>query len=246
MVTMQPVQMDLIKLLFNFTQGAQLIDQLKVFWSNYIKVQGKLLMQGINPEKGSSIVQCVKNLIDFKILTDNLLSEGFSSQEDLKNSQREAFNQVLNVEIQSDSSAHYLSIFIHKIMQKDNMLSKNRSLMNEIKQVPFQVIINIFRLIASKDIFENFFSKYLGERLLHRKSSSIDREHELVGLLKKECGQQFFSRVEQMFKDITISEEIHRNYNQGDPRKRKKQLFETEFFILSSGSWPIPMLQMIV
>jgi cullin 3 len=85
--------------------------------------------------------------------------------------------------------------------------------MSEIKQVPFSVIINIFRLISSKDIFENFFSKYLGERLLHRKSASMEKEHELVGLLKIECGQQFFSRVEQMFKDITISEEIQRNYN---------------------------------
>jgi hypothetical protein len=49
-------------------------------------------MQGANPEKGSSIISSVKNLLDFKILTDNLLNEGFSNQEDLKNAQREAFN----------------------------------------------------------------------------------------------------------------------------------------------------------
>jgi|LauGreDrversion4_2_1035121.scaffolds.fasta_scaffold683550_1 hypothetical protein len=42
-----------------------------------------------------------------------------------------------------------------------------------------------------------------------------------------------------MFKDIIISEHTHSQYNQGDPRKRKKQLFETEYFILTQGSWPI-------
>ena len=61
--------------------------------------------------------------------------------------------------------------------------------MKEVKTIPYQILIGLFRLIVSKDIFENFFTKYLGERLLHRKSASIDKEHEFVGLLKVECGQ---------------------------------------------------------
>ncbi len=77
-------------------------------------------MQSINPEKGSSIVATVKNLIDFKVMTDSILSDAFASNEDLKNAQKDAFGQVLNQEVNSDSSAQYLSIFIHKLMQKDN------------------------------------------------------------------------------------------------------------------------------
>ncbi len=61
--------------------------------------------------------------------------------------------------------------------------------MREVKTIPYQILIGLFRLIVSKDIFENYFTKYLGERLLHRKSASIDKEHEFVGLLKVECGQ---------------------------------------------------------
>lgn len=60
--------------------------------------------------------------------------------------------------------------------------------MKEVRTVPYQVLISFFRLIVSKDIFESFFTKYLGERLLHRKSASIEKEHEFVGLLKVECG----------------------------------------------------------
>jgi hypothetical protein len=82
------------------------------------------------------------------------------------------------------------------MMQKENTLSKSKELIKEAKTVPYQVLISFFRLITSKDIFENFFTKYLGERLLHRKSASIEKEHEFLGLLKVECGQQFFSRVE--------------------------------------------------
>lgn len=60
--------------------------------------------------------------------------------------------------------------------------------MKEVRTVPYQVLISFFRLIVSKDIFESFFTKYLGERLLHRKSASIEKEYEFVGLLKVECG----------------------------------------------------------
>lgn len=58
------------------------------------------------------------------------------------------------------------------------------------------MLISLFRLLASKDIFENFYTKFLGERLLHRKSGSYEKEQEFLRLLKVECGQQFFSRVE--------------------------------------------------
>jgi hypothetical protein len=44
-----------------------------------------------------------------------------------------------------------------------------------------------------------------------------------------------------MFKDMTLSEEVMKEYKTGDPRKKKfKPVFETEFYILSQGSWPIP------
>ena len=88
----------------------------------------------------------------------------------------------------SDITAHYLAIFIHKMMQKEDPLSKSKNLVREIRDVPLPLIISAFRLITSKDIFENFFTKYLGERLLHKKSASIDRELELIGEIKTECG----------------------------------------------------------
>jgi hypothetical protein len=42
-------------------------------------------MQSIDTEKGSSIMFTVKKLIDFKLLTDSIVSEAFSNNEDLKN-----------------------------------------------------------------------------------------------------------------------------------------------------------------
>lgn len=69
---------------------------------------------------------------------------------------------------------------------------------------------------------------------------------DFVGLIKAECGQQFVSRVEQMYNDIDQSLEQNKAFRSADPRKRKHQEFESEFFILSQASWPISQAQLIV
>jgi len=42
-----------------------------------------------------------------------------------------------------------------------------------------------------------------------------------------------------MYKDMSISEDLQTQFSQGDPRKRKSVIFETEFFVLSQGAWPV-------
>jgi Cullin family len=101
-----------------------------------------------------------------------------------------------------------LALFIHKVMQKENPLSKQSALKAEIKHTsPNEIIIALFRHLMSKDTFEQFFTKFLAERLLKRKSESREKELEFVGLIKAECGTQFMSKVEQMYSDIDTSVE---------------------------------------
>lgn len=59
-----------------------------------------------------------------------------------------------------------------------------------------------------KDVFEAFYKKDLAKRLLLGKSASIDAEKSMISKLKAECGSQFTSKLEGMFKDIDLSREI--------------------------------------
>ncbi len=56
-------------------------------------------MQSIDPDKGSSIVLTIKKLIDFKLLTDSIVSDAFSNHEDLKTAQKDAFSSILNQDL---------------------------------------------------------------------------------------------------------------------------------------------------
>ena len=49
-------------------------------------------------------------------------------------------------------------------------------------------VIQIFRLVKAKDVFEEFYSRGLCRRLLLKKSASIEAEKAMVSKLKNECG----------------------------------------------------------
>lgn len=165
-----------------------MLPQLKKFWSTYVKQQSSTILKAVDSEKSKSIVTGFKSILGFKDLTDKISKEAFGNNEEMKNAQKDGFSDSFNSEVPSDLSSHYLAIFIHKMMQKEDPLSKNKQLVKDIRDTPFSLIIGVFRLLSSKDIFENFFTKYLGERLLHKKSASLDRELEFVGEIKNECG----------------------------------------------------------
>ena len=61
-------------------------------------------------------------------------------------------------------------------------------MIKKVKSTKYEVIISVFRYLASKDSFENYYTKYLSQRLLQRKCESKENEHQFVGLLKLECG----------------------------------------------------------
>lgn len=53
-------------------------------------------------------------------------------------------------------------------------------------------------------MFEAFYKKDFAKRLLMDKSSSIDVEKSMIAKLKAECGAQYTSKLEGMFKDEQV------------------------------------------
>ena len=68
-------------------------------------------------------------------------------------------------------------------------------------------IIQIFRYLQDKDVFESFYKGTFAKRLLDSRRVLEDAEKEVIKKLKEECGFQFTQRLEVMFKDIKMSEQ---------------------------------------
>ena len=111
-------------------------------------------------------------------------------------------------------------------------------------------VLDLFRHIQSKDIFEAFYRQDLSKRLLLNKSSSIDAERSFVSKLKAECGTGYTSKMEGMFKDMELSKDILCNYAahlSGLVKSPNATLASTststrkvdmEVQVLTTGYWP--------
>jgi hypothetical protein len=66
-------------------------------------------------------------------------------------------------------------------------------------------VIQVFKYIKSKDVFEEFYARGLCRRLLLKKSASLESERVMIAKLKYECGDLFTTKVEGMLKDLNQS-----------------------------------------
>ncbi|GMI06612.1 hypothetical protein TrRE_jg11668 [Triparma retinervis] len=102
----------------------------------------------------------------------------------------------------------------------------------------------LFRHLSNKDVFEVLYRKDLSKRLLFRKSSSMDLEKFFISELKNECGAGYTSKIEGMFKDMNMSEEITSQYEiyakdkGGDDESSAAGSTKMELWVLTAGYWP--------
>jgi cullin-4 len=71
--------------------------------------------------------------------------------------------------------------------------------------------------LQGKDIFEAFYKKDLAKRLLLGRSASNDAEKAMITKLKAECGSQFTNKLEGMFKDIDLSNDVMASFKHSVP-----------------------------
>jgi len=110
---------------------------------------------------------------------------------------KEAFEYFINLDVRC---AQYLSLYCDALLRRDSKKLTENEVNNKLNNV-----ITIFKYLSDKDIFEDFYKQHLADRLLHMKSVSDLFEKTMISKLKTECGHQFTSKLEGMFKDIDQS-----------------------------------------
>jgi cullin 3 len=100
-------------------------------------------------------------------------------------------------------------------------------------------VMDIFRYVQEKDIFEKYYKQHLAKRLLLGRSVSDDAELNVIQRLKMECGFQFTTKVEGMFKDISKSATTMEAFR-GYLRRNHSPLggIELNVQVLTTGFWP--------
>ncbi|KAJ1980983.1 hypothetical protein H4R35_000899 [Dimargaris xerosporica] len=110
-------------------------------------------------------------------------------------------------------------------------------------------IVNLFKYVDDKDVFQKFYSRFLAKRLIHNLTISLETEATIVTQLKSMCGIEYTGNLQQMFHDMAVSKTFSQEYqawvaqpNTPDPSSSKDQL-KSQALILSARSWPLPSHQ---
>ncbi|KAK4470995.1 hypothetical protein MN116_006497 [Schistosoma mekongi] len=104
-------------------------------------------------------------------------------------------------------------------------------------------VMNVFRYIEDKDVFQKFYSKTLARRLVYNQSVSEDAEASMISKLKEACGFEYTAKLQRMFQDVNATRELNAkflDYLQKQEEVNGSTIKGTDFniMILSSNAWP--------
>jgi len=94
----------------------------------------------------------------------------------------DAFEEFVNLD---SRCASFLACYID-----DQLKSGLRGVTEEDAEQQLERVIVIFRFLADKDVFENFYRNHLAKRLLASKSVSDEIEKIMIAKLKVMCGSK--------------------------------------------------------
>lgn len=194
----------------------------------YVKGVGRKIV--LNSEKDGEMVQ---SLLDLKNRLDNLVAYSFNSAENFNNAVNLAFESFVNA--RENKPAELIAKFIDGILR-----TGNKGFTEEQLESTLDKALTLFRFIDGKDVFEAFYKKDLAKRLLYDKSASLDLEKSMISKLKTECGAQFTSKLEAMFKDVDSSKDLMQSFKtHAASRERLGNGVELNVYVLEAARWPL-------
>jgi cullin 3 len=198
------------------------------------KAKGAAQERSINQQTVAAI-QWVEDVLQLKDKFDSIWKMSFQQDNVMQTAMTRSFADFIN-STNFPRSSEYISLFIDENMKKG---IKGKTEM-EIDAVLEKAII-LLRYVQDKDLFERYYKKHLCRRLLMNKSISNEVEKQMISKMKIELGNNFTMKLEAMFKDMTISEELTCGFKkhvdglgEKDPRR-----IELAINVLTSMTWPL-------
>jgi len=99
--------------------------------------------------------------------------------------------------------------------------------------------ITIFKYLDDKDVFQKFYSRSLGKRLIHMQSHSMDMEEAMINRLKQACGYEFTSKFHRMFTDILTAEDLNSKFTTFLGNSNTEVGINYFIRVLQQGAWPL-------
>jgi cullin-4 len=257
--------------LFTLLERRKLGNSLRPAFMRWIEDTGTAIV--FNEKEQDSMVV---NLLTLKRQLDTIWKTSFSRHPELGHGLREAFEVFMNKTKKSSGTwntdnskpgemiAKYVDMLLkggakaipaqltrrtEKPVEVDVEEDNEDMIQDEDTEVNNQLdqVLDLFRFVHGKAVFEAFYKKDLAKRLLLVRSASADAERSMLSRLKTECGAGFTANLEQMFKDIELSREEMSSYKTISSERNESHAIDLNVNVLSFSAWPTyPTVPVIV
>ncbi|KAJ1908206.1 hypothetical protein IWQ60_011718 [Tieghemiomyces parasiticus] len=186
--------------LYRLLSRVDRLDTLRTAYGRYVATTGRSIV--LDTAHDDSMVE---RLITLKRAQDQILAYCFDGNEHFAETLRASFEQAINA--RPTRPAQLIARFLDATLRSGNLERTDVQLEDTLNQA-----LALFRYLHGKDVFEAFYKRDLARRLLLKKSASTDAEKSMLVKLKAECGAEFTHKLEGMFRDIGVSEELEREF----------------------------------
>lgn len=181
-------------------------------------------------------IKWVEDILQLKSRYDNIWEQAFKKDPTMEKALEASFQEFIN---SNTRSPEYLSLFLDQNL-KSNQKGKTET---EVDTMLDKGIV-LLQYLTDKDHFETYYKKHLSRRLLMKRSQSMDSERLMISKMKMKVGNTFTQRLEAMFKDMALSEDITSKYRvhvSGLGDKDPKRI-DLDISVLTSTMWPVEIM----
>ncbi|RJE24695.1 ubiquitin ligase subunit CulD [Aspergillus sclerotialis] len=232
--------------LYSLLSRKDLGTRLKTAFSKYIIEDGSDIVFDEENE-----AEMVARLLGFKQSLDDTWENSFDRNEELGHTLREAFETFMNKGRKSASTGgtdnpktgEMIAKYVDRLLKGGWKLAPGKPgdvLVDEDSEINRQLdqVLDLFRFVHGKAVFEAFYKNDLARRLLMGRSASDDAEKSMLSRLKTECGSSFTHNLESMFRDMDVARDEMASYNSVKSERKHRLPIDLNVSVLSSSAWP--------
>ena len=193
----------------------------------YIKNRGNVIYE--NKELSKDPKKFIPELISLKKEMDKLVLECFENNSEFQDVKNKAFSLFMKKDVYAKQLSNYADHCMRSGFKGKSQDEIERTLND---------IIDLFKCLNSKLVFQNETNKKMSERLIKKQSLSSLSERLFITKLKQEAGVTYVSKMQEMMNDLEKNKSETENYKLS-PHKGAPNGIKLDITVISQSAWEI-------
>ena len=193
----------------------------------YIKSRGNTLYE--NKELSKDPKKFIPELISLKKEMDKLVLECFENNNTFQDVKNKAFSLFMTKDVYAKQLSNYADFCMRNGFKGKSQEEIDHTLND---------IIDLFKCLNSKLVFQNESNKKMSERLIKKLSLSTLSERLFITKLKQEAGVTYVSKMQEMMNDLEKNKNETESYK-SMPHKGAPNGIKLDITVISQSAWEV-------